>query len=148
MKCVIIKIAVDPTKAGNVEYPGWIAADTEDTLAVDLRIPGCLEEMASNVWYVTHLPTGHRVCMPPYTDADSRERAIELAQGFYREMKALGVDLTSSDPKAIVAPVMAKGFDERIAFWTRVAGWPDRTNGLVVNSDTTMHPAPQDQPGD
>lgn len=162
MKATIITIALDPSKPGRqTEYPGWLVPDTEDTLAIDCRIPADIVFMEPAWWFLTHLPTGRRINVPPHTDADTRERAVEVAAGFYREMKALGVDLTVSDPEAITKPVMDLGPDGIKDFWNKVAGWYDQRKmvetkvdelqaqqtGLVVNSDTTMHPAPSpDQP--
>ena len=162
MKCTIIKIAVDPKKPHlNTEYPGWIVPETGDTLAIDLRIPGDIQFMEPSRWFITHLPTGHRVNVAPYTDADTRERAADVATAFYREMTALGADLASSDPVAITKHVLDLTAEARRDFWNKVAGWYEQRKmveakvdelqaqhvGLVVNSDTTMHPSPDNSEG-
>jgi hypothetical protein len=152
MKAAVFKIARSPGVES--EIPGWIVPDTDDLLAIDLRAPADLEYMSPSDWRITHLPTGYGVRASPYTDADTRERAVEVAQAFYRELKALGVDLAMNDIKAICAPVTALSNAGKRDFWNKVAGWYEQRKmveekvdelqavGLVVNADTTLHPAP------
>jgi hypothetical protein len=160
MKAAIIRGAKTPG-AMELEFPGWIVPDTGDMLGVDLREPADLVYMEPSDWRITHLPTGYGIRAGSYTDADTRERAVEIAQAFYREMNALGVDLTSPDPATVIGPVAALSNEGKRAFWERVAGWSEQRKmveakvdelqavGLVVNSDTTLHPAPSsDQPGE
>jgi len=110
--------------------------------------------MVPSDWFITHLPTGCSVRKGHYTTADTRERAVEIAQAFYREMKALGCDLASTDQKAIEKAVSALSGEGKRDFWDKVAGWYGQRKmveakvdelqktGLVVNSDTTIHAAP------
>lgn len=152
MKAVVIRGA-KTAGSFDLEFPGWVVPDTNEMLAVDLRVPADLEYMEPSDWRVTHLPTGYGVRYGPYTEASSRERAVEIAQAFYREMNALGVDLTSADPATVTAPVAKLNNEGKMRFWERVAGWSELRKmveakvdelqvGLVVNSDTTLHPAP------
>lgn len=126
MKATIIRITSDPNKPHEPEYPGWLVPDVEDTLAVDLRIPGDLEYMEVNQWYITHVPTGRRINYGFYTDASTRERAVEIAQGFYREMTSLGCDLKSSDPSEVVRPVNLLDSNAKRELWFKITGWHER----------------------
>lgn len=127
MKATVIKIARKSQRPdAPLEHPGWIVPDTDELLAVDLRVPADIEYLEPAQWYITHIPTGFRVNYGPYTDADTRERAVELAQAFYREMKALGVELSSPDASTITKPVTSLSSETKRDFWNKVAGWHEQ----------------------
>jgi hypothetical protein len=156
MKATVIRIAVNPARPGGpAEYPGWIVPDTNDTLAIDERYPADpldYECGGAAVWFITHMPTGFRVCRAGYTDADTRDRAVRVAQRFYNGAMARGIDLTSSVSTVIVDAHNKMTHAEREEFWRFVAVEPEdeeikRKIGLIIDSDPKMHPAPSsDQP--
>jgi hypothetical protein len=141
VKATVIRITSDPSKPHEPEFPGWLVPDTDDTLAVDLRIPADLEYMEPSQWYITHIPTGRRINYGLYTEASTRERAVEIAQNFYREMSAIGCHLKSTDPSEVVRAVNTLEADAKRALWTKIAGWEQR------QPDSAPAPIASDQPG-
>lgn len=127
MQATIIKIARNPARpSAPDEYPGWIVPETEGLLAIDLRCPASIEFVEAADWAITHIPTGHRVIRYPYTNASTRERAVEIAQNFYRECRSRGWDIVSSDPMAIPGMHNAMAHEHKIKFWEAVAGSPPK----------------------
>lgn len=125
MTPVIIHIAT--TRKGiQTDYPGWMVPDTDDLLAVDERHPPqpslynpageLLEEGCEACWVITHLPTGYEVHRPEMETA-TLERAVAIAQAFYREAVARGWPLRSKESAVIVASHNAMPRAERDAFW-------------------------------
>lgn len=122
MQPTIIKVALKPDRQDAPEsYPGWIVPDTDGLFAIDERYAADLEFDEPAWWTITHVPTGFRVTRYGFTDAHTREAAAEIAQRFYRECKARGWKLDSSDPASLVEPHNAMSPDEKNAFWRAVA---------------------------
>lgn len=120
MKATVFKIT---GKGGTqTEVPGWIVPETDGLFAVDERWPACIEECEPATWKVTHLPTGFSVTYGWLTDADTKERAADIAKAFYREYKERGFPLDITDPAAFVVPYKALSPDERKTFWLKVTG--------------------------
>lgn len=122
MQPTIIKIARKPDRPDAPEaYPGWIVPDTDGLLAIDERYAADLEFGEPAWWTITHIPTGFRVTKGGYTDANTREAAIAIAQRFFREYKARGWTLDTNDPAEVIKPHNSMNIDEKNAFWRAVA---------------------------
>lgn len=101
------------------QHSGYLVPDTEAVFAIDERWPAMGFEPAT--WIITHLPSGTQVnrgCGD--MSAETRERAVVLAQQFYREAKALGCDLHNADRAVVRAPIDALTEVAKQAFWRRV----------------------------
>jgi|GEM_PF-2388956 len=119
MKATVIKIRCGEGEIPE-EVPGWFVPDTDELLAVDLRYEANVETGEAADWYITHIPTGFMVHRHGYTNAASRERAVEVAQNFYRECRARGWDMTSSDADSILSAHNKMPWEEKLRFWNAV----------------------------
>lgn len=124
MKATIIRVPPEASSKGvELEYPGWIVPHTNDAIGIDMRYEGGEYGFIGNSWFITHLPSGRRVHYGDYTEARSKERAVEVAQRFYKEAVAIGADFSSMG--SIVGPINALTKEQRKSFWYRVAGWTE-----------------------
>ena len=105
-----------------VAFAAVVVPDTDDLLAVDERHPADPKDVEDPDpdWRITHIPTMFAVWKPGLTDASTMERAIQIAQSFYREAKALGWNLRSENEREIVGAHNAMPKEERERFWKRV----------------------------
>ena len=117
---VDIKIARNPERPDVPNtYSGWIVPGTDDLLAIDERYAASAYRPAR--WFITHLPTGRKVPMPPaLDDPPTREAAVLIAQAFYDEAMKMGWPLSSSDASAIAERHNEMLSELRVSFWCRV----------------------------
>jgi hypothetical protein len=123
VRAVTIQIARNPEyerEYCQVTFNGWYVEGTNDAFAVDERYPAEPEFGEDAIFAITHLPSGRRLRHGALTRASTLEQAVRIAQGFYREAIAIGMDLSSSSFEAISAGYTALTPDEKTKFWVRV----------------------------
>jgi hypothetical protein len=103
-------------------YKGFIVPDTEGLMAIDERSPADPDdpECPEADWVVTHIPTMYAVRKSPFTDASTREKAIAIAQCFYRECKNRGWPIASEDPSELAMAHNALPVAARQLFWEQL----------------------------
>lgn len=116
-----------------VKFEAFIVPDTEELLAIDERYPADPDdaECPEAEWWITHIPTMHAVHKSGFTEAETREAAIAIAQCFYQECKRRHWPIASEDPSALVLVHNALPAKERLDFWNRLqaAGEQSPTTG-------------------
>jgi hypothetical protein len=129
---------------GRKQRHGYLVPETDGLLAIDQRFPPSVHEdkgdilvaMDAQDWVITHLPSGFGIYQGDYTDAHTSARAAGIAQAFFRECAALGVDLRESDAGKIVAQVYSLIRGDRLCFWQRISACEDfvEIEGSAVES--------------
>ncbi len=107
-----IKITFPTDKGRDVTRDGFLVPETAQTMGVDERSP-------SN-WVITHLPSGRRMPVAYTNHLTSCVTAIAVAQAIFREMTALGADMTFVDAGTIANVIANLPKLAQNAFWSRV----------------------------
>lgn len=113
---------------GRKQRQGWLVPETDELLVIDQRFEpaeGEIMSLDAEDWVITHLPTGFMVAQGVYTEAHTKARAAGLAQAFFRECKALDIDLREPEANKIIARVNSLPREDRLRFWERIQASED-----------------------
>lgn len=120
MTPVTFRIARGPDSEGNDMRSGFVVDEVENTFVIDQRYPAEHGPYEPPIWAITHLPSGRRLWCVGYTQLSSADWAAEVAQNFYREAGARGLDLKSASIDAYYMWIHSMSLIERDLFWKTV----------------------------
>lgn len=121
MRPVSIRIAPGPEPRESNIYQAFIVEETGDLFAIDERYPAEPAFREPALWAITHIPTGRRLRYGAYFgNPESKERAAELAQNFYKAAIARGWNVASSDPDEFANNYRGMSGGALQGFWREV----------------------------